>query len=451
LPRNLARVIAVLLAALLPIQLSAAATVWYVRNNAPAGGNGTQSSPFNQLATAETQSQPGDTIFLFAGDQTTANQNAGITLKDSQSLIGEGNPTITNRSGPAIRLANGNTVRGLTVADSKEQGIAGQAKTSGLTVDNVIVQRSGAEALLLADASGIVSIDASQFDVAPGDLVKIATTSNLSLQVTNSRFAHTTLPAGNDALRVVGGGSGNVRVVARGNTFASVIDDGIDISGRGVGTDAYVLSAEISDNRFSDPFVDGQRIGANAIAIKAQSRESFTVNVERNVLTSVGGPGAIAITVDDAAAMRGRVAENQIVGALGNGIDIQADETTDVALDLDGNTIRQSARYGIAAVGFPGNARMNLTIRNNHIALTQRDGVMLALYGGSMLANIAGNDVTAPMGVGFLLTNFSPGVFMLEGDPARSAQENVQRSNTGSAGIAGVITVTRGRQHAVHR
>ena len=203
--------IAVLLAALLPIESSAAATVWYVRNNAPAGGNGTQSSPFNQLASAETQSQPGDTIFLFAGDQTTANQNAGITLKDGQSLIGNGNPKITNRSGPAIRLANDNTLRGLTIIDSKDQGIAGQAKTSGLTVDNVTVQRSGAEALLLPDASGIVSIDAAQFDTGPGDLVKIATTSNLSLQVTNSHFAHTTLPAGNDALRVVGGGSGNVR------------------------------------------------------------------------------------------------------------------------------------------------------------------------------------------------------------------------------------------------
>jgi hypothetical protein len=131
---------------------------------------------------------------------------------------------------------------------------------------------------------------------------------------------------------------------------------------------------------------------------------------------------------------RGRIAENQIVGALANGIDIQADEKTDVALDIDGNIIRQSTRIGISAVGFPGTARMSLAIRNNHITLSQRDGVILALYGGSMLATLGGNEVTAPVGVGFLLTNFSPGVFTLEGDPTRTAQDNLQRSNTGSAG-----------------
>lgn len=445
------RVMAVLLAALLPLEVSAA-TVWFVRNSATAGGNGTRNSPFNQLAAAEVQSQPGDTIFLFAGDQ-----NAGVTLKDGQSLIGEGvalvingvtvvpagtKPTITNRSGPAIRLANNNTVRGLTIADSKEQGMVGQAKTSGLTIDNVSVLRSGTEAILLADASGAISIDTSQFDTAPGDLVRIGSNSNLALQVTNSRFTRN----GNDALRLVGGGSGFLRVVARGNTLERVTGDGIDITGRGVADDAYSLSADIADNRFAD----AQQTGANAIAIKAQSRESFTIDVARNTLTLVGGTGAIAVTADDSARVRGRIAENQIVGAAANGIDIQADETTDVALDIDANTIRQSARHGISAIGFPGTARINLAIRNNHVALSQRDGIMLALYGGSMLATIAGNDVTAPVGVGFLLTNFSPGVFMLEGDPTRTAQENLQRSNSGSAGIAGVVSVIRGRQHVVH-
>src|SRR4029077_12218804 len=95
------RLMVMLLVAALPIEVSAAATTWYVQNTAPAGGNGTQSAPFNQLASAETQSQPGDTIMVLAGDQTTANQNAGITLKNRQSLVGDGNPRITNHGGPA--------------------------------------------------------------------------------------------------------------------------------------------------------------------------------------------------------------------------------------------------------------------------------------------------------------------------------------------------------------
>jgi hypothetical protein len=460
------RAMVVALAVLVPVDVSAAAQVWYVRNNVAAGGNGSRTSPFNQLALAETQSRPGDTIFLFAGDATTANQNAGITLKDRQSLIGEGvalivddvtiipagrKPTITNRAGSGIRLANDNSVRGLTVADTKDQGIVGQASTSSLTIDGVRVERSGAEALLVNDGSGVVSIDSSDFDTAPGDLVKIGSNSNLSLRVTNSRFAHTAPPAGNDGLRVVGGGSGTIHVMVRGNTFESLLDDGIDVTGRGLATDAYVLNVEISDNRFASPFAGGRQLGANAIAVKAQSQESINVTITGNNLNGVSGPGAIELTADDSATLRGRIAANQIIGAGANGIDVQADESTDVALLMEENTIRQSARYGISAIGFPGNARLNLAIRNNHITLSQRDGVMLALYGGSMLATLAGNDVTAPVGMGFLLTNISPGMFMLQGDPLRSAQENLQRSNTGSAGTAGIITVVRGRQHVVHR
>ena len=149
--------------------------------------------------------------------------------------------------------------------------------------------------------------------------------------------------------------------------------------------------------------------------------------------------------------MRGRVAANDITGAAANGIDVQADETTDVALAIENNTIRQSARYGIAAFGFPGDEHLDITVANNHIALTQRDGVTLALYGGTMLATVAGNDVTAPVGMGYLLTNTSPGNFMLRGDPSRSAQQNVQQSNAGSVGTAGMISVISGRQRVIRK
>jgi hypothetical protein len=451
-----------------PAAAAAASTpqIWYVRNNAAAGGDGSRTAPLNLLTSAESKSKPGDIIFLFAGNETTLNQNLGITLKDGQSLIGEGvalvvdnvtlvpagkRPLITSVVGAGIRVANNNTVRGVTVTDAKGGGIVALAPMSSLTLDTVIVRRSGTEALRLDETSGVVSINASEFDTAPGDLVQIATTSNLSLQVTNSHFTHTAPPLGNDGLRVIGGGSGMVRVIARGNTFDNLIDDAIDITGRGVATDAYTLDAEIADNQFATPFDDGQRRGANAIAVKAQSHELITATITGNKLTSVGGPGAIELTADDSSTLRGRVAANEITGSAANGIDVQADETTDVALAVENNTIRQSSRYGIAAFGFPGDEHLDITVANNHIALSQRDGVMLALYGGTMLATVAGNDVTAPVGMGYLLTDTSPGNFMLRGDPSRSAQQNVQQSNTGSVGTAGVISVISGRQRVIRK
>jgi len=64
--------------------------VWYVKNNATAGGLGRSTDPFDTLAGAQTASGINDTIYIFAGDGTTTNQNSGITLKNGQRLLGQG-------------------------------------------------------------------------------------------------------------------------------------------------------------------------------------------------------------------------------------------------------------------------------------------------------------------------------------------------------------------------
>ncbi|HEX4961739.1 MAG TPA: IPTL-CTERM sorting domain-containing protein [Thermoanaerobaculia bacterium] len=63
--------------------------VWYVKNNAAAGGLGRSHDPFDTLAEAETASSPNDYIFVYLGDGTSTGQNAGILLKSGQHLIGE--------------------------------------------------------------------------------------------------------------------------------------------------------------------------------------------------------------------------------------------------------------------------------------------------------------------------------------------------------------------------
>ena len=60
--------------------------VWYVKNNAAAGGLGRSSDPFDTLAEAESASGDGDTIYVFAGNGTTTGQTSGITLKSNQRL-----------------------------------------------------------------------------------------------------------------------------------------------------------------------------------------------------------------------------------------------------------------------------------------------------------------------------------------------------------------------------
>ena len=63
--------------------------VWYVNNEAPAGGTGRSNDPFDTLVEAQTASAANDYIFVYFGDGTATGQDAGITLKNGQHLIGE--------------------------------------------------------------------------------------------------------------------------------------------------------------------------------------------------------------------------------------------------------------------------------------------------------------------------------------------------------------------------
>ncbi|HEX6904788.1 MAG TPA: IPTL-CTERM sorting domain-containing protein, partial [Thermoanaerobaculia bacterium] len=75
--------------------------VWYVKNDAPAGGNGTSASPFNSITAANLSDNfgdgdltddldsAGDYIFVYFGTGTTANQAGGLVLENNQHLIGQ--------------------------------------------------------------------------------------------------------------------------------------------------------------------------------------------------------------------------------------------------------------------------------------------------------------------------------------------------------------------------
>lgn len=153
---------------------------WYVDNTAAAGGNGTSTSRFNTMAAAIGASGIGDTIYVFFGDGTAFNQNAGAVLKNNQRLIGQGvlldatvtvngvgnptlkaagaTPTIGNAGGNGITLASNNTVRGLSVSTSTGGfGILG-ANVGTLDIGTVTVVNTGGGALDLSNGTVTVAI-----------------------------------------------------------------------------------------------------------------------------------------------------------------------------------------------------------------------------------------------------------------------------------------------------
>ncbi len=156
------------------VSLTLANRVWYVKNNG-AAGIGQSQSPFNTLAAAEAASTAGDIIYIYNGDGTTLGHTAGIVLKNSQQLIGEGvalvvntvtlkaagvKPLITNLTvaSDAITLADGNTVKGLTVTGATRDGISSGIAHAGFVGDTLTVQNNANVGVNLISMTGAVAI-----------------------------------------------------------------------------------------------------------------------------------------------------------------------------------------------------------------------------------------------------------------------------------------------------
>ncbi len=122
------------------------AKTWYVEGGAPAGGTGTQASPFNSLEAVQSASQPGQRVEVLP---STTPLGGGITLKPNQTLQGAGpsvrtiaagraapvlENTTTNLDGDAVRLASGDTVENLAIGPTSRGGIYGNGVT-GVTIE----------------------------------------------------------------------------------------------------------------------------------------------------------------------------------------------------------------------------------------------------------------------------------------------------------------------------
>ena len=151
------------------LSLPIAGQVWYVRNNEPAGGDGTSDTPFDTLAEAEAASGTGDTVFVFDGSNTTTNLDTGYAMNANERLIGESRPlsldpdgggplptsplhpgtsgaqpTLTASNEDVVVLASNTLVDGVDVDPSGTGGgISGGAGIDAVTVQNVNVTDTG--------------------------------------------------------------------------------------------------------------------------------------------------------------------------------------------------------------------------------------------------------------------------------------------------------------------
>jgi hypothetical protein len=145
------------------------AETWFVKNDIAISGDGRFTSPFKTLLEAQNISSTGDSIYVFNGDNTTTGQNAGITLKASQKLLGQGmalivggdtivtaglSAKIGNATGNGVTLNTNNELRGLDITTS---GVGNNGISSSgfgtLTAGNVSISSSSGPALNLTNGT----------------------------------------------------------------------------------------------------------------------------------------------------------------------------------------------------------------------------------------------------------------------------------------------------------
>jgi hypothetical protein len=365
------------------VTLNLANRVWYVKNNG-AAGNGQSQSPFNTLAAAQTASTASDIIFVYNGDGTTTGQNAGITLKASQQLIGEGvalvvngntlvvagtKPQITNTAATSdvVTLHDGNTVKGLTITGTAgaRDGIAGSTH-AGFTADTLTIQNNVASGLHLTSMTGTVTVTNATISGNATGLDINAGTAAITLDSTNSITAN----AGQRSVSIQN------RPVAAGNI---TIGAGITDNGTGI----------LVNNNLSGTIAF---TGTQTLTTTTNTAVSLTTNAGATITFS----GTLAITTTTGSGFN--ATGNGTLNVLGT-----ANVTSGAAaagLNLNGMTV------GGSGVAFNS---VTTTAATTGIALTNVTGTVsvnggtltngttgVSLQGASTSLSLAGVTITGP-------------------------------------------------------
>ena len=177
------------------VSLTVSQMVWFINDQAPIGGDGRFTSPFNTLfefdAIQGTLAQMGDIIFVYRGSGNP--YDGGVRLLDMQSLVGEFSgltvsgtpivppgprPIITNQglaggedvAAPCVVLGSVCLVTGLDITSPSGDGILGDGVSGPIDIDRVTITDTGERGIALISCDGTFNI--GDFTTAnPGDII----------------------------------------------------------------------------------------------------------------------------------------------------------------------------------------------------------------------------------------------------------------------------------------
>jgi VCBS repeat-containing protein len=477
------------------LNLPIAGQVWYVRNNAAAGGAGTSDTPFDTLAEAETASGNGDSVYIFDGDNTATNLSTGYAMDANERLIGEhsgisldpdgggplgtvalhpgtpnAHPTLAATSEDVVVLASGATAQGINADPSGTGGgVSGGAGTSDVTIDDVNVidagtagSRPGLEldgtggtsnvsdlAVTTNGSTGVRLNNAGTVNFAPASAITIATTNARGLDASSTNMGTSTF----DAITVTGSGDGGLSMV--GTTGATTFND-LALTTTSGSTPAFALSNAGTVTVLTGGNANVSATGGPAIDVTATSGAALAFDAVSSTDSVNDGINLAGLGAGTFTAESGTVA-----GASGIAFDIEGGSgTVTYPGTLDngpGHTVEIIGRSGgavtlsgaIADTGDPGggisllgntggsttlsNASkvLNTTTAPAAVSFSSSNGHTLTLSGGGL-------DIDTTTGAGLRATN--SGTLVVSGtgntiDTTTGPALNITSTDIGAADV----------------
>jgi len=345
--------------------------VWYVRNNATAGGVGRSTDPFDTLAEAETASAPGDTIYVFEGDGTTTGQNAGITLKANQRLVGAGvplsmpvsvnggpNPTVLRAAASQPQIGNaaagGNGVSVTAAVPIEIVGLNLAGSTNAIDLTAAAVAYTGSSTLTIANNT-IRSAGAEGIDINAGGTSALAlslhdnTLTSTGTAIDLTRTAGTLTITAFDDNVVSGNTAGSGIVVTGPASFDASTAGGfqtvsggvttIGAAGNGVGGAGMVLTNVTGDLSFTDLDI----VADNGAGLSATGSGAFNAGAGTGLRVTVGaGVGVVGATGGPAVSLSTATVDLQLVSVASTN-----SASTGVSLDTVAGTFSAGAGSSI--------------------------------------------------------------------------------------------------------
>jgi VCBS repeat-containing protein len=473
------------------VTITVGPVVWYV-DDSKAAGNGTSSSPFNNLAAANTAAEANSIIFLYQGNAT---YTGGVSMKSGEELFGQPHgltvdgsmlvaaggsaPTITNSGGNGINLAENADVEAVNVANASGDGIAASginAATVGGT-NTVAISGAGADGVHISGGNGTLSFSKTNVTGSAAHSVSVAsrtggtttfggTISDTGTGISLSSNTGATISFGgtitastgaNTAFSATGGGT--VTATGTGSTLTTSTATALNVSSTTIGTSGLNFQSVSSNGANPGINLSGtgasggltvtgtgsagsggtiQAAGGEGINLSSTSFPSFTDMVIKN-------NGADGI---DGSQVNGLTLAGSTVS--GNGTQANVSGENDDGLDFSPNGT--GSPNGVTGTVSITNSTITGSADNNAIISDSSGTLSLTVTGSTISSNNAttGNDgihvdangsTNATVSVtGSTFTNNFGDHFQFSADSASTGTNSVTFSNnTLNSTVTGVL------------